>query len=65
MYRDGKLSVTPDRRGDRHMYYSRYGSDRHYDHHYYHPYRRSNMGYFLDEFKKSKTLTFEFKDSEA
>jgi len=40
------------------MYYSGSGSDRHHDLHHYHPYRRSNKGYFLDDFKKEKTPTF-------
>ena len=43
---------TPDSEGDKHMYYSSFGSDRHHDRHRYHPYRRSDRGYFLNEFKK-------------
>jgi len=31
----------------------------HHDHHRYHPYRRSDMGYFLDEFNKLKPPTFD------
>jgi len=41
------------------MYYSSFGSDRHYDHHHYHPYRRSDRGYLLEEFKKEKKPTFD------
>ena len=40
------------------MYYSSSDSDRYYDRHHYHPYRRSDRGYFLDEFKKEKPPTF-------
>lgn len=50
---------TPNRRGDRNRYYSSYGSNKHYDHHRYHPYRRRDKGYFLNEFKKAKTPTFD------
>ena len=41
------------------MYYSSFGSDRHCDCHHYHPYRRSDRGYFLDEFKKENPPTFD------
>jgi len=50
---------TPDRRGDRHMYYSSSGSDRHYDRRHYHPYMRCDRGYLPDEFKKAKPPTFD------
>ena len=58
MVRDGILLDTPDGRGDIHMYHSSSGSDKHHDRHHYHPYRRSDRGYFLDEFKKAKQPTF-------
>jgi len=57
--RDGKLLDTLNRRGDRHMYCSSSSFDRHYDHHHYHPYRRSDRGYFPDEFKNPKSPTFD------
>ena len=41
------------------MYYSSFGFDRHHDRHHYHPYKRNDRGYFLDEFKKEKTPTFD------
>jgi len=68
--RDGRLLDTLDRRDDGHMYYSSYGSDRHYDRHHFHPYRRSDRGYFSNEFKKAKAPTFHGdlkkpKDAEA
>lgn len=50
---------TPKRRRDRHKYESSSDSDRHYDHHQYHPYRRNDRGYFSDEFKKEKPPTFD------
>jgi len=50
---------TLNRRGNGHRFYSSCGSDRNYDHHFYHPYKRSDRGYFLDEFKKAKRPTFD------
>jgi len=40
----GKFLDTPDRRGDRHRFYSRSGSDMYHGRHHYHPYRRSDQG---------------------
>jgi len=57
--RDDRLLDTPDRRGGGDTYYSSSGFDRHHDHHCYHPYRRSDRGYFLDEFKEVKPPTFD------
>jgi len=57
--RDGILLDTLDRGRGGHRYYSSYGLDRHYDHHCYHPYRRSDTGYFPNEFKKEKALSFD------
>ena len=57
--RDGRLLDTPDRRGDGDRYYSSFGFDRHHDRHCYHPYRRSDRGYFPYEFKKEKPPTFD------
>jgi len=70
MIRDGKLLDTPDWRSDGHRFYSSSGSDRDYDCHHYHPYRRSDWAYFLDEFKKAKPPTFngdlkKLEDAEA
>jgi len=33
--------------------------DRYHGHHHYHPYRRSDRGYFLDELKKEKAPIFD------
>jgi len=41
------------------MYYSSSGSNRHHDCHHYHPYSKSDMGYFPDEFKKENPPTFD------
>jgi len=70
MVRDGKLLDNLDRRGDGHRYHSSSGSDRHYDRHPYPPYRRSDRGYFPNEFKKEKPPTFDgdvkkLEDAEA
>lgn len=59
MVRDDRLLDTPERRDDEYRYYSSYCSDRHHDRHCYHPYRRNDRGYFLNEFKKSKPPTFD------
>jgi len=59
MIRDDKFLDTPDRRGDGHRYYSSSGSNRHYDCHCHHPYRRSDRGHFPYEFKKYKPPTFD------
>ena len=48
--RDVSVLDIPNRRSDRHMYYSSSGSDRHHGRHRYHPYRRSDRGYFPHEF---------------
>ena len=40
-------------------YHSRSCSNRHHDHRRYHPYRRNDRGYLLDEFKKEKPPTFD------
>lgn len=37
MVRDGIFLDTSDMRGDRHIYYSSSDSDRHHNHHRYHP----------------------------
>lgn len=44
-------------RGTRHKYYSSSGFDKHHDHDHYHLYRRNDMGYFPDEFKKENPPT--------
>ena len=41
------------------MYYYSSGYDKNHDHHCYHPYRRSDRGQLLDEFKKAKPPTFD------
>ena len=41
------------------MYHSISGFDRHDDRYRYHPYRRSDRGYLLDEFKKEKAPIFD------
>lgn len=50
---------TLERRCDQHRYYSSSGSDRNHDHRRHHPYRKSDSGCFLDEFKKEKKTTFD------
>jgi len=57
--RDGKFLDTPDRRVDGNMYYSSFGSDKYRGHHPYHPYKRSDRGYFPYEFKKENPPTFD------
>lgn len=57
--KDGRLLNTPDRRRDKHRYDSSFDSDKHYDHHLYHPYRRSDKVYFPNEFQKEKPPTFD------
>jgi len=59
MIRDGRSLDTLDRRGDGRRYYSSFDSDKHYDRHHYHPYWRSDRGYFPDDFKKVKLPTFD------
>jgi len=49
---------TPYRRGDGNRFYSSSGSDKYHGHHHYHPYRRSDRGYFPNEDKKAKPLSF-------
>jgi len=57
--RDGRSLDTPDMRGNEYKYYSSFGFNRHHGHHRYHPYRRNDMGYFPDEFKTTKSPTFD------
>lgn len=59
MIKDDRFLGITDRRGDGNRYYSSSGSDMHYDCYCYHPYMRSDMGYFPDEFKKAKPPTFD------
>lgn len=40
-------------------------SDKYHGHHHDHPYRRSDMGYLIDEFKKSNPLTFDGEMSKS
>ena len=49
---------TPARRGNGNGLYSSSGSDRYHGHKRYHPYKRSDRGYLLDEFKKPKPPKF-------
>jgi len=51
------LLDTPDRKGDRHRYYSSSSSNRHHDRHRYHAHRRSDKGYLTGEFKKAMLPT--------
>ena len=58
--RDSRLLDTPYTRGDRHGYNSSSNSDKNsYEHHQCHSYRRSDKGYFPDEFKKVKPPNFD------
>jgi len=50
---------TLDRRGSRYGFYFSFGLDRCHGHHHYHPYRRSDRGYFRDDINKSKAPTFD------
>jgi len=59
MVTDDRFLDTLDRRGDGYRYYSSSCLDRHYDRHHNHPYKRSDKGYFLDEFKKVKPPNFD------
>ena len=68
--RDGRFLDTPNQGGDVQRYHSSSSSDRPYDRHRYHPYRRSARGYFPDEFKKYKPPNFDgdlkkLEDAEA
>jgi len=56
--RDGRFLDTPDRRVDGHKFYSSSSFDRYHGHHRYHPYKKNEMGYVLDDFKKTKPPTF-------
>lgn len=56
--RYGRFLDIPDRRGSGYEFYSSSGLDRYHGHHRYHPYRRSERGYFPDELKKSNPPTF-------
>lgn len=59
MIKDVNFLDTLDRRGNRHRYYSSFGFNRHYDHHRYCPYKRSNRVYLSYEFNKSKPPIFD------
>jgi len=59
MVRGGRFLDTPYRRGDEDRYYSTSSFDRHHGRHCYHPYRRNDRGYFLDEFKNVKPPIFD------
>lgn len=50
---------TSDERGNGHRFYSSSSSNRNYYCYRYHHYRRSDRGYFLDDFKKAKPPTFD------
>jgi len=67
---DNRFLDLPKRGSNGFLFYSSSGSDRHRGHHNYYPDRRSERGYLPDEFKKSKTPTFDgelnkYKDTEA
>lgn len=57
--RDGRWMDIPYRRGIGYGFYSNSSSNMYHCHHCYHLYRRSERGYFLDEFKKSKPPPFD------
>lgn len=54
----GRFLDTPNKRGSGYKFYSSYGSDRYHGHNCYHIYRRSERGYFPNEFNKVKPPTF-------
>lgn len=64
--RDDIFMDTSGMRGNGYGIYSSSSSDMYHGDHHYHPYRRSDMGYFPNELKKSKPLTFhgDLKNSE-
>lgn len=67
---DDRSLDTLDRRGNGYELYSSFGLDRYHGHHRYHPYKRSDKGYLLNEFKKAKPPTFDgelnkLRDGEA
>ena len=64
-FRYGKFLDTIDRRGNGYGFYSSSGSDRYRGRHHYHPYKKSDSGYFPDEFKKEKTPTFDGGNEEV
>ena len=57
--REGRWLDTLDRRRDKQKHDSSSNSNKHHDCHWYHPYRRSDRGYFPYEFKKAKPPTFD------
>lgn len=59
MVRDGRFFNKPDRRHSEHGLYPSSGSNMYHGHHRYHPYRRSDREYFMDEFNKAKPPTFD------
>jgi len=59
MVRYCRFFDTPDTRGSGHGFSSNSGLDRYHGHHQCHPYWRCGRGYFLNEFNKSKPLTFD------
>lgn len=59
MVSDGKFLNPSGRRGDEYRYYSSSIFNRHHDRHHYHPYRRNDTRYLLDEFNKEKPPTFD------
>lgn len=46
-------------RGDEHRFYSSFGPKRYHDCHHDHPYKRSDMRYFPNMFKKENPHTFD------
>ncbi len=47
--RDDMLLDTPNRQGNEYGIYYSSSSDKYYGHNRYHPYRRSDRGYFSDD----------------
>jgi len=56
---DGIFLDTPNRRGGEHGLYYSSDSYMYHAHYRYHPCRRSDLGYFPNEFKKAKPPTFD------
>jgi len=52
---------TPNRRGSGYGFYCSFGLDRHHCDHRYHPYRRSERGFFPYGFKKVRPPEFDGK----
>lgn len=58
-FEGGRILNTTDRRANTHEFYSNSSSETHYHHYCQLPYRRSERGYFPNEFRKAKPPNFD------